>query len=200
MNKAIGYITIVLIIIFAFAFNYDKTPDTTHIDTPIVEYPAEQVDILDSPIAGATETDRKKNYIKRFHKVAQDEQAKYDIPASISIAQGILESSAGTSTLAVQNKNHFGIKCFKRNCPKGHCTNHSDDTHKDFFRKYQNSWESWREHSLFLSGSNYKHLKKSKNYKVWAIGLQEAGYATNKNYAKNLINIIEDYELYKYDK
>ncbi len=140
-------------------------------------------------------------FIKRFAPVAIVEMHKYDIPASIKMAQGIIESRAGHSKLAVENNNHFGMKCFSKKCSKDHCTNATDDHHKDFFRKYKTIWESWRDHSLLLQGDRYKSLKKYKrDYKKWAKGLKKAGYATDKNYDKKLIEVIEKYQLYKLDE
>jgi hypothetical protein len=137
-----------------------------------------------------------KEYVEKFGKVAIEESEKFGIPASVSMAQGIVESRCGESTLAAKNNNHFGIKCFSKNCPKGHCSNHTDDTHKDFFRKYNSAWESWREHSKLLSQSRYEPLKKYGNdYKKWASGLQNLGYATDERYAEKLITIIEKYNL-----
>ncbi len=152
-----------------------------------------------------SEVDNKKqtclNYIRRFSNVAVAEMNKFGIPASITLAQALLESDAGGSQLAQKNDNHFGIKCFERNCKKGHCANFSDDTHKDFFRKYNNAWESFRAHSHLLKSKRYQHLHLlgTKNYKKWAHGLQKAGYATDQKYADKLINIIEKMELYRYD-
>jgi flagellum-specific peptidoglycan hydrolase FlgJ len=142
------------------------------------------------------------NYIKRFAPVAEVEMENYGIPASITLAQGLLESDAGGSRLAKQNNNHFGIKCFSRTCQKGHCANFTDDSHKDFFRKYGSSWESYRSHSLFLLKDRYKHLLnlESTDYKSWARGLRKAGYATDKRYADKLINLIEALNLQKFDK
>lgn len=142
------------------------------------------------------------NYIKRFAQVAQTEQEKYGIPASITLAQGLLESNVGESRLAVKNNNHFGMKCFSRTCGAGHCSNFTDDSHKDFFRKYNTAWESYRAHSKMLLGKRYKHLLDldKKDYKNWAKGLKKAGYATDKRYAEKIINLIEDLKLYEYDK
>lgn len=139
-------------------------------------------------------------YIDRFHKVAQMEQRKYGIPASIKLAQAILESRSGTSHLAQTANNHFGIKCFRKGCPKGCCTNREDDHHKDFFRNYDTAWESWRSHSQLLTGKNYRHLlKHGTDYKAWAHGLKEVGYATDERYAYRLIDLIEKYGLNEYD-
>ncbi len=141
------------------------------------------------------------DYVDRFQKIARGEMEKYGIPASISLAQGLIESRAGSSKLAVNNNNHFGIKCFSRHCRKGHCTNFTDDTHKDFFRKFPSPWESWRAHSQLLSSGRYTKLRKNgRDYRKWAYGLKSIGYATDRTYAEKLIGIIERYELYKYDR
>ncbi len=141
-------------------------------------------------------------YVQRFAPVAIAEMKKFGIPASITLAQGLLESNVGESRLTKANHNHFGIKCFSRKCSKGHCSNFTDDTHKDFFRIYKNSWESYRAHSSFLQGKRYVHLKKlsTSDYKGWAHGLRKAGYATDKRYAEKLIQIIERLELNQYDQ
>ena len=141
-----------------------------------------------------------KSYIAHFSQMAVNEMDKTGIPASITMAQAIIESRSGTSVLSVRNNNHFGIKCFSRNCPTGHCTNYTDDNHKDFFRKYPNPTASFQEHSAFLLKHRYHELLKyGKNYKVWAKGLREFGYATDQSYDKKLIAIIERYELNKLD-
>ncbi len=137
------------------------------------------------------------NYIKIYTPIAKSEMKKFGIPISITLAQGLLESDAGGSRLARNNNNHFGIKCFSTTCQKGHCVNYTDDTHKDFFRNYQSSWSSFREHSILLQKPRYQslyQLKKS-DYKGWANGLQKAGYATDQKYGSKLIKIIEILEL-----
>jgi flagellum-specific peptidoglycan hydrolase FlgJ len=141
-------------------------------------------------------------YIKEYSVVAVQEMKAYGIPASITLAQGLLESNAGDSRLAVDANNHFGIKCFSNACGRGHCKNYTDDTHKDFFRVYKSVWESYRAHSLFLQRGRYNHLLKLKktDYKGWAHGLKKAGYATDKRYAYKLIGLIEALDLHKFDK
>jgi flagellum-specific peptidoglycan hydrolase FlgJ len=140
-------------------------------------------------------------YIEEFAGVAQKEQAAHGIPASISLAQGLIESRAGTSKLAKSNNNHFGMKCFSRNCKKGHCSNFTDDTHKDFFRKYQDPMESWKDHSRMLSKGRYAKLKRfGSNYREWAYGLKSIGYATDRTYAEKLVGVIEKYDLHKFDR
>jgi flagellum-specific peptidoglycan hydrolase FlgJ len=137
-------------------------------------------------------------YIKLFAKVAVAEHKRFGIPASISLAQGILESGNGESTLAKKAKNHFGMKCFSHRCKRGHCINFKDDSHKDFFLKFRTAWESWRAHSKLLVGKKYKHLI-GRDYSSYAAGLQAAGYATSKTYSADLIRIIEECDLGKFD-
>lgn len=150
----------------------------------------------------AAKREKQVAYVKRFYKVAQTEMDKYGIPASITLAQGLLESNVGESQLARKNNNHFGIKCFSRSCPKGHCSNYTDDSHKDFFRKYDNAWESFRAHSHLLQKDRYKPLYRlgTKDFKSWAYGLKRAGYATDSGYAEKLIRTIKDLKLYQFDQ
>jgi len=145
---------------------------------------------------------KQETYVKRFALVAKAEMEKYGIPASIILAQGLIETNAGESKLSVRNNNHFGMKCFSKKCRKGHCSNFTDDSHKDFFRKYKSAWESYRAHSHLLNAKRYRHLKKlgTKDYKGWAKGLRKAGYATDKRYAEKLINLIETLRLDKFDQ
>ncbi|MGB0864038.1 MAG: glycoside hydrolase family 73 protein [Saprospiraceae bacterium] len=139
------------------------------------------------------------NYIKEHTQYAISQESKYRIPASITLAQGLLESSSGQSKLAVLANNHFGIKCFSKSCQKGHCINYSDDSHKDFFRVYKNSYESFEHHSKFLHKNRYKHLLMLdvSDYKSWSHGLKKAGYATDSQYAYKLISIIEKFKLHE---
>ncbi len=140
------------------------------------------------------------NYIKKYHQVAIQEMEIYRIPASITLAQGVLESRSGTSQLTMRSNNHFGIKCHKG--WTGGRTYHDDDEKGECFRVYKDPSNSFRDHSLFLAlRKRYADLFKLKitDYKRWARGLQKAGYATDKTYPQKLIKIIEQYELYKYD-
>jgi hypothetical protein len=128
------------------------------------------------------------------------EMEQYGIPASITLAQGAFESGDGTSRLARKANNHFGIKCHDW---KGKTIYHDDDTNNECFRKYKSVEESYKDHSEFLSTKQrYALLFKLQpdDYKGWAKGLKEAGYATNPSYAGALIKVIEEYELYKYDQ
>jgi flagellum-specific peptidoglycan hydrolase FlgJ len=140
-------------------------------------------------------------YISAYAPLAREQMRKHGIPASITLAQGLLESNIGSSRLAKENNNHFGIKCFSNSCKKGHCTNFSDDSHKDFFRKFSSVAESFQAHSALLKKPRYRSLYSlSRNdYKGWARGLRRAGYATDRSYDAKLIHLIESLELYKYD-
>lgn len=143
---------------------------------------------------------RDKAYIERFQKVAIAEMEKNKVLASITMAQGILESASGTSRLSVKSNNHFGIKCFSKKCSSGHCTNFDDDHHKDYFVNFRNAWESYRSHSNVLKKERYAKLYSyGDDYKKWAHGLKAAGYATDKRYAYKIIDIIERYQLQRLD-
>ena len=139
-------------------------------------------------------------YIRNFHKMAISEMHSYSIPASITLAQGILESGNGKSELAVKSKNHFGIKCHKG--WNGRKVYHDDDKEQECFRKYKKVSDSYRDHSEFLKNRDrYAFLFKYKmtDYKSWAKGLKKAGYATHPKYAEKLISLIERFDLAQYD-
>lgn len=141
------------------------------------------------------------DYVDQYSNVAVQHMKKYKIPASITLAQGLLESGAGQSSLAAHGNNHFGIKCHTE--WKGATMRKTDDRPNECFRKYKRAEESYEDHSLFLTGrSRYDFLFQLQptDYKNWARGLQTAGYATDKAYANKLIKLIEDYELYLYDR
>jgi hypothetical protein len=141
------------------------------------------------------------HYINDYKDLAVEEMKLYNIPASITLSQGILESSNGESMLATKANNHFGIKC--HSSWQGDRVFHDDDEKGECFRKYNNVEDSYRDHSLFLANSSrYSFLFDIpiQNYKSWAKGLKKAGYATNPKYSKLLINIIKRYNLDQYDK
>ncbi len=140
-------------------------------------------------------------YIDTFSEIAQLEMKAYGIPASITLAQGLLESGYGKGELALKTNNHFGIKCHKG--WQGDYDFHDDDELGECFRKYNHPMYSFRDHSNFLTTrSRYAFLFNYRNtdYKSWAKGLQKAGYATDKKYPQKLIYLIEKHELYKYDR
>jgi len=140
------------------------------------------------------------SYIDEFKGVAVEEMNAYGIPASITLAQGILESGSGNSDLAKYANNHFGIKCTSD--WKGKNYFRDDDQKNDCFRVYKDARESFKDHSEFLKRKRYSALfQLDKNdYKSWAQGLKQAGYATNPKYPDMLISTIEKYQLYQYDQ
>ena len=141
------------------------------------------------------------NYIEEYAGIAKDEMKEYGVPASITLAQGILESGAGRGELSKRANNHFGIKCHKG--WTGERVYHDDDRDQECFRKYKDPEISFRDHSLFLSErSRYSGLFKLRkdDYKAWANGLRKAGYATDPKYPQKLIGIIEKYNLSKLDR
>ncbi len=140
------------------------------------------------------------DYIANYKEVAMNNMKSYGIPASIILAQGILESGAGRGSLAMTANNHFGIKC--HNDWTGESVLKDDDAAQECFRKYNDPAESFKDHATFLTGRNrYATLFElpKDDYEAWAKGLRLAGYATDPNYPEKLISYIERYELYQYD-
>ena len=140
------------------------------------------------------------NYINKYCGIAVQEMQKYHIPASITLAQGIFESGAGNSELCLKGNNHFGIKCHGWT---GRTVYHDDDESQECFRAYNSALESYEDHSKFLvSSQRYRSLfQLSVNDNVgWARGLKACGYATNPQYADKLIQLIELYKLYEFDR
>lgn len=139
-------------------------------------------------------------YITKYKDEAIYQMTKYKIPASITLAQGILESGDGNSELAKKSNNHFGIKCHSN--WEGDRVYHNDDKKNECFRKYKNPIESYKDHSEFLTTrGRYSFLFRLpiKDYVGWSEGLSKAGYATDPKYPEKLINVIERYNLWKYD-
>ena len=140
-------------------------------------------------------------YISRFATIAVNEMYRTGVPASITLAQGIIESRSGQSALAVDGNNHFGIKC--HNSWKGRTMRADDDRRNECFRAYDSAEESFRDHSDFLRyRDRYKFLFdfRTTDYKSWAYGLKQAGYATDPSYAAKLIKCVEDYDLARFDR
>lgn len=140
------------------------------------------------------------NYIDKYAEAAVAEMYRSGVPASITLAQGLLESGSGLSEMAREGNNHFGIKC--HNDWKGKTMYYDDDAKHECFRKYNSVAESYEDHSNFLRYKDrYKFLfdYETTDYKSWCYGLKTAGYATDPSYATKLIKIIEDYRLYEYD-
>lgn len=139
-------------------------------------------------------------YINDFKNIAKGNMKDYGIPASIILAQGILESGAGRGDLAKRSNNHFGIKCHTG--WEGEKVYHDDDAAQECFRKYKDPAESYKDHALFLTGrSRYSSLFQlgKDDYEAWAKGLRKAGYATDPKYPEKLISYIEKYNLHQYD-
>jgi LysM repeat protein len=140
-------------------------------------------------------------YVEKYSGIAVAEMYRSGVPASITLAQGLLESGYGRSELAVKSNNHFGIKC--HNGWQGGRVYHDDDAKGECFRKYDDPEDSYRDHSDFLRyRDRYKFLfdYEVTDYKSWAYGLKKAGYATDPSYPAKLIKLIEDYQLHRYDK
>ncbi len=170
-------------------------------DITVVGTDVKKQSVLPEAIPQAKGTDAYSVYINKYSDVAREEMKEYGIPASITLAQGLLESGAGSSTLASKCNNHFGIKCHSD--WTGGTMYKDDDRRNECFRCYKNAAESFRDHSLFLkNGRRYAFLfdMESDDYEGWAKGLKSAGYATSPTYATKLIEIIERYDLSRYDR
>ncbi len=184
-----------------------KKPKTVRTQKEVKTTPSPKVVKEVKQIITETEHKAKSNlsavtvaYVEKYAPMAMDEMRKFRIPASITLAQGILESGSGKSQLSSKSNNHFGIKCHKG--WTGARVYHDDDAKGECFRKYKYPSTSYQDHSLFLSTRfRYASLFKLRqdDYKGWAKGLKKAGYATDPKYPKKLISYIEKYQLYKYD-
>jgi flagellum-specific peptidoglycan hydrolase FlgJ len=165
-------------------------------------YPSTNVttEVIQSTSKTFVTSDLINSYILQFKDIAVGNMQKYGIPASIILAQGILESGAGKGDLAIEANNHFGIKCHKDWL--GESVRHDDDSAQECFRKYPEAADSYRDHALFLVGKKrYETLFtfEKDDYKAWAKGLRAAGYATDPSYPDKLISYIERYNLHQYD-
>ncbi len=179
----------------------DDTKPTPSVTPPVVIEPKVEPPVVVAPTTPTSSyADVVANYIATYSDIAKQEMTTYSIPASITLAQGILESGAGKGNLTSKANNHFGIKCHQG--WTGGRVYHDDDELQECFRKYADPANSFRDHSLFLSErSRYRFLfdLKKDDYKGWAKGLKKAGYATDPKYPNKLISIIERYNLTDYD-
>jgi len=160
----------------------------------------EQSQVLEATSRVKVTTEMVLAYIDQYKGIAQDNMRQFGIPSSIILAQGILESGAGTGTLCVQANNHFGIKCHKE--WTGPSVRHDDDAAQECFRKYDDPEQSFRDHADFLrSRKRYASLfdLEIMDYVAWANGLKQAGYATDPGYPSKLAGLIERYQLHRYD-
>lgn len=178
-----------------------ETPTQPKIDTtPKTTAPSSQTEVLEATSKVKVTTEIVLAYIDKYKEVAQKNMRNHGVPASIALAQAILESGAGTGDLSRQANNHFGIKCHKD--WNGPSVKHDDDEAQECFRKYDNVYDSYQDYANFLRGRRwYDPLFKleQNDYKGWARGLKKAGYATDPGYPTKLIGIIERYQLQKYD-
>ena len=215
---------IVLLLVVTFAMSCNSTKSVTKTTskskttaikkkpTPVASTPKPSAPQTTTPTNTRTEVqleatsnvrtydDEIRLYIDSFSEIAKNNMRIHGIPASITLAQGILESGAGKGKLAQNANNHFGIKCHTG--WTGESVKHDDDAAQECFRKYNHPSESYRDHSLFLtSRSRYASLFKldKGDYEAWAKGLKAAGYATDVKYPAKLIGIIERFDLYQYD-
>lgn len=160
----------------------------------------QETEVLEATSNVKVTTEMVLKYIDDFKDIAKENMKQHGIPASITLAQGILESGVGQGSLSRRANNHFGIKCHKE--WTGPSVRHDDDSAQECFRKYEDPADSYRDHSLFLTTrSRYATLfeLRKDDYKAWAKGLREAGYATDPKYPDKLISLIERYQLNKYD-
>lgn len=186
--------------------NVVKKPNVTKSNTPkpVLPKPVKEqsgeTEIIVSTSKTVVTNAAVKAYISQFKEIAMGNMKSFGIPASIILAQGILESGAGVGDLAVSANNHFGIKCHEG--WTGESVRHDDDSDQECFRKYNNPSESFKDHAVFLTGrSRYSKLfaLAKGDYKAWARGLRAAGYATDPRYPDKLISYIERYNLQQYD-
>ncbi|WP_306565011.1 glucosaminidase domain-containing protein [Flavobacterium lindanitolerans] len=157
-------------------------------------------EVIESTSKTIVYSDVVNSYVLQYKDIAKGNMKQYGIPASIILAQGILESGAGSGTLSKTANNHFGIKCHTG--WTGESVRHDDDAEQECFRKYNDPAESYRDHAEFLTGrSRYASLFKLEkgDYQGWAKGLKAAGYATDPKYPDKLISYIERYNLHQYD-
>lgn len=204
---------IVLILITAFSCGSNKKvitkkrqKTTVRTKPPVISTPKPVPTTQPKPETPTTNTTPSRNpdkveaYIEDYSAIAMDEMKNYGVPASITLAQGILESGSGKGRLSVEANNHFGIKCHGWTGDKIY---HDDDASQECFRKYKDAKYSFRDHSLFLKDRKryYKLFQLDPDdYEGWAKELRQAGYATDRKYPEKLISLIERYELFKYDK
>jgi flagellum-specific peptidoglycan hydrolase FlgJ len=184
--------------------SYPVAKKSTEKTTPVSKLPTKEKpsrsEILVATSKVKATTEDVKKYIEDFKETAKNNMKVHGIPASITMAQGILESGAGFGSLAKEANNHFGIKCHAE--WTGESVKYDDDAEQECFRKYKDPTESYEDHSAFLSTrKRYESLFQldKGDYESWANGLKQAGYATDTLYPTKLISIIERYELYKID-
>ncbi|OYU81630.1 MAG: hemagglutinin [Flavobacterium sp. BFFFF1] len=180
--------------------NHNKQVTSAQAPKSSQQTPTRKSEVIESTSKTVVYTEVVNGYVSQFKDIAMGNMKTYGIPASIILAQGILESGAGKGDLALSANNHFGIKC--HNDWTGETVRHDDDSDQECFRKYKDPSESYRDHALFLTTrTRYSALFKlpKGDYEAWARGLRAAGYATDPKYPEKLIGYIERYNLHQYD-
>ncbi len=199
MKKLIVFICVVFVVFSCRSKKGIVTKRSTQ-NTKVVNRKTEEKSLEDIKVVPRVYASNTERYIDAHKVTAQEEMRLYGIPASITLAQGILESGSGNGRLSVKANNHFGIKCHGWTGQKIY---HDDDARQECFRKYKDAKYSFRDHSLFLSErKRYSKLfmLKKEDYKGWAKGLKLAGYATDPKYPRKLISLIERYNLSAFDQ
>jgi flagellum-specific peptidoglycan hydrolase FlgJ len=202
-NQAVHGVALFLLLLFVGAGGITRNERVAQTTLPDSTGKAHLITGLNGDVSEVPPTipENATEYIQLYKNYAIESYKNTGVLASITLAQGLIESNAGKSRIAREGNNHFGIKCFSRRCRKGHCMNATDDSHKDFFLKFSNPIGSYVAHGKFLkSKPRYRKLfTYGKDYRKWAYGLKKAGYATDRTYATKLIGVIEKYDLHKYD-
>lgn len=180
------------------------TPPPTPVATPVSintggETNEEGIYIFETFEANNVDTERLQAFVERFYRIAQAEETSYGIPASVTLAQALLESNVGRSRLTSKFNNYFGIKCTAAEIRNGECEVFEDDTPTDNFRTYDNAWLSFRHHSQLLQKPRYSKCYDGDSYQEWCDCLSASGYATDPNYSSKLQRIIRTYRLYQFD-
>lgn len=187
-----------------FNFNLSSTPPANGGAGIVNAVPAgatsQPMNFQEVGLVSDAQNEKNRAYLRQYSQLAINEMNAYGIPASVSLGLGLMKSQGGGSSAATLYNNHFAIKCYSRQCKKGHCGNLEEMGHKSFFRKYSKAEDSWRAHSLMTTTGKYRDLARSRDYRTWATGLQEKGYFTSQNQAEELIKVIEHYGLEQLDK
>lgn len=204
IDKKQIFLSVLLLMVF-FPVNYfcERNPVYKKSEIEIEAKPSCTVDkktfyIFDSFKPKSKSQKETVAFIEKHYELSIAEFKIANQPASVKLAQAILESNKGKSYLARNANNFFGVKCFKKSCPDGHCLNRADDFPYDRFVVYADPKQSFRKHSVFLTGKRYKPCR-NKDWVGWCDCLQEKNYATAKNYSKTLKKIIIKYKLYEFD-
>ncbi|MFT5834689.1 MAG: hypothetical protein ACI97N_002329 [Cognaticolwellia sp.] len=198
-NSNIPWFKVLLIVAGAYVLTYKNLNLNFNLNAPQMSIPdASSMSVaqsFSSTAAFVFDDDTNLAYINRFKDIALAENKKFGIPVSVKLGQAILESNAGQSTNAMSLHNHFNLRCGELSV--GFCT----ETPNGMFNEFMSTWEGWRMHSEFITTGSYAELKHKagNDYKKWAKGLKQLGYNSDRQYAEKLVQIIEHYNLQKFD-